>query len=124
MLMLTRYFEQSEFTCKCGCEFPYELTDNVYNLAVNLEIIRNYINSPIIVNSGYRCKKHNANEGGKSKSKHLIAIAADIKVKGLTPKQLASVIKKLMDEGKIKAGGLKAYRTFVHYDIRGNYVTW
>ncbi|MEB2775224.1 D-Ala-D-Ala carboxypeptidase family metallohydrolase [Algoriphagus sp. D3-2-R+10] len=123
-MQLTSNFALSEFTCKCGCTFPDELINNINELAINLQLIRYYIKLPIIINSGYRCPKHNKNEGGKSKSKHLTAIAADIKVKGLTPKQLAVIIKEMMNEGIIKSGGLKAYRTFVHYDFRGKYVTW
>lgn len=121
---LTENFNLSEFKCKCGCAFPELLLLNVIELADNLQVIRDEINLPISVNSGYRCKPHNKKIGGKVKSMHLLAKAADIRVKGLTPLELRNIIKKLMNEGKIKKGGLKAYSTFVHYDIRGIYTTW
>ncbi len=124
MKQLTENFSDSEFLCKCGCVIPDELQDNLFLLVLNLQIIRDYIDQPISVSSGYRCVKHNRKVGGKPKSYHLSAMAADIKAKDYTPKELAKKIKELIDKKLILAGGLKAYTTFTHYDFRGKYVTW
>ena len=123
-MQLTKNFTLDEFKCKDGSQVPSELLDNVRELANNLQIIRDKLNKPIKITSGYRSKNHNAKVKGKPKSQHLLAKAADIKIDGMTPKEVASEIKKLMDSGLIKAGGLKAYANFTHYDIRGKYVTW
>jgi hypothetical protein len=45
-------------------------------------------------------------------------------VKGHTPKQVADAIEFLINQGKMREGGLKAYGTFTHYDIRGTKARW
>jgi hypothetical protein len=42
----------------------------------------------------------------------------------MTPKQVANTIEKLISEGKMKQGGLKAYGSFTHYDCRGVRARW
>jgi uncharacterized protein YcbK (DUF882 family) len=51
-------------------------------------------------------------------------MAADIKVKGLTPLEVYNAIEKLIADGKMKQGGLGLYRSWVHYDIRGVKARW
>ena len=51
-------------------------------------------------------------------------MAADIKVKGMTPKQVKAVIEDLIDDGIMKQGGVGIYKTFVHYDVRGKRSRW
>jgi predicted oxidoreductase len=54
----------------------------------------------------------------------LLGKAADIVVKFKTPDEVANAIKYLISEGKMKQGGLSAYDTFTHYDIRGYKARW
>lgn len=119
-------FQLHEFDSHDGAKMPAGAKRNVLKLIENLEIIREALgNKPITITSGYRSKAHNNSlPNPKPNSQHLLGNAADIKVKGMTPARVAKVIKSLMDEGKIEAGGLKAYKTFVHYDRRNKYVTW
>jgi uncharacterized protein YcbK (DUF882 family) len=51
-------------------------------------------------------------------------MAADIQVSKMTPEQVAKAIELLIAEGKMKEGGLGIYRTWVHYDVRGNKARW
>lgn len=51
---------------------------NLIKLAAMLQIIRDYYGQPIIVSSGFRCKKLNKAVGGASNSDHLFGCAADI----------------------------------------------
>ena len=97
---------------------------NVIELAFNLQIIREAIGKPIIINSAYRTPEYNKSIGGASKSQHLLGKAADIRVSGLTAKELHQVIEGLIKKGEIKEGGLGLYNTFVHYDIRGTKARW
>ncbi|MGV4453154.1 YcbK family protein, partial [Ornithobacterium rhinotracheale] len=97
---------------------------NLRELAQNLQVLRNYLGKPIIVNSGYRSVAHNRKIGGKVNSQHLQGKAADIRVDGVTPERLASIIERLIYNGKMKQGGLGIYPTFVHYDIRGTKTRW
>ncbi len=123
-MRLTKNFSLPEFASKDGAYFPEDVKVNLQELANNLQIIRDHFDKPIDINSGYRSPAHNERVGGAKNSYHLKGMAADIKIKGVGTKVIAGQIKMLMDAGKIKPGGLRAYRTFVHYDIRGKYKTW
>lgn len=117
---VTANFSYSEFQCRCGCQLPTHAKIAIRCVAKQLEVIRSVIDRPIIVNSGYRCERHNYRVGGAAGSLHLAAMAADIRVNALTPRQLGDVIRSLRNSGRIAAGGLSIYNSFVHYDIRGN----
>lgn len=122
--MITNNFHKIEFESKDGSDMPNDVYKNIKELAQNLQIIRNHIGKPIIINSAYRSPAHNRRIGGVRNSFHTKGMAADIVIKGLSPKKLARIIKKLMNEGKIKKGGIGLYNTFVHYDTRGYFAKW
>ena len=76
---------------------PYntEVLDNLLLLIANvLQPLRDYVNRPIIINSGYRSYSLNANVGGVINSQHLTGQAADFTIKGLTVKQTMELVKK------------------------------
>lgn len=98
---------------------PPEFMANATLLLENLQVIRDAANAPITIISGYRSAARNAAVGGKDKSLHLQAAAADIKIKGMTPTQVHTLITKLIKEGKVYNGGLGVYDDFCHYDVRG-----
>ena len=123
-MQLTKNFSKSEFDSKDGLPMPFEVLQNVQELAVNLQMLRDYIGTSISINSGYRSAKHNKKIGGSVNSQHLLGNAADIVVTGKTPKEVKEIIENLISEKKMKQGGLSAYPTFVHYDIRGGKARW
>lgn len=123
-MKITENFRLSEFDCKDGSELPTALLPNVLDLADNLQVLRDYLGVPIKINSAYRSLEHNRKIGGTTSSQHLLAKASDIVVKSKTPKEVADIIEHLISEGKMTQGGLKAYGTFTHYDIRGNKARW
>ena len=123
-MQLTKNFSKSEFDSKDGVPMPFEVLQNVQELAVNLQMLRDYIGNSISINSGYRSPKHNKKIGGSVNSQHLLGNAADIVVTGKTPKEVKEIIENLISEDKMKQGGLSAYPTFVHYDIRGAKARW
>jgi len=94
----------------------------IKEVANQLQVIRDHIGRPITVNSGYRSPKHNKAIGGASNSFHMKGMAADIRVDGMSPKELAAIVTALIIEGKITPGGVGLYNTFVHYDIRGKHI--
>lgn len=58
---------------------------NLKFLSHNLSLVRERFNTPIIVNSGYRCPELNKAVGGVPNSRHQEGLAADIRC--LTPGQ-------------------------------------
>lgn len=121
---LTKNFSKSEFDCNCGCDMPEDVFDNVKLHAKNLQVIRDFLNESIRINSGYRCPSYNYKVGGASKSQHLTGNASDLVAHDHTPKQLADVIEGLIRIGAIEEGGLGRYDTFTHYDRRGTKARW
>ena len=121
---LTKNFNLSEFRCKDGTDVPDEYMENVEKLATNLQVLRDHIGMPIVVISGYRSPKYNRRIGGAKKSQHMLAKAADIKVKGMHPDQVRNEILTLIKQGKMATGGVGRYTTFTHYDVRGWNARW
>ena len=123
-MRLTKNFSLSEFDCKDGTEMPSELLTNVLELAENLQVLRDFVGVPIRINSAYRSLQHNSKIGGSTNSQHLFGKAADVVIESKSPEQVANIIKALISEGKMKQGGVSAYNTFTHYDIRGHKARW
>jgi uncharacterized protein YcbK (DUF882 family) len=80
-------------------------------------VLRDAVGKSISITSGYRSSQHNKKIGGAKDSQHVKGMAADIKVAGMTPKEVALVIEGLIESGKMKQGGIGIYTSWVHYDI-------
>ena len=63
-------------------------TANLVRTAELLEQVRALLNKPILVNSAFRSKPVNDSVGSKDTSQHRLGCAADIRVPGMTPKQV------------------------------------
>ena len=72
-----KHFAPHEMACKC-CG-ALDMNDHFMGMLDNL---REEVCMPVIINSGYRCPKHNAEIGGSKNSAHLEGKAADIRVGG------------------------------------------
>ena len=121
---LTKNFSLREFRCKDGTDVPSDLRENVILLCQNLQVLREHINKPIRIISGYRSPKYNRRIGGARKSQHMTAKAADIRVTGMTPQELKDIIESLISEGRMMKGGIGLYTSFLHYDVRGRNARW
>ena len=121
---MTKNFKIKEFECKCGCDMPLEVYENIIKLASQLQFLRDYTGRPITINSAYRCPEHNAKVGGSKTSQHLLGKAADITIQSLKPIEVYALIEDLIDMGHMLQGGLGLYDTFVHYDIRKTKARW
>ena len=108
-------FTRDEFACKCGCGF-----DEIDPLLVStLQRLRDEVQLPVVVNSGCRCKAHNAAVKGSKSSQHLRGKAADIKIDGMTSGQIIDVIRRLYLDGEIYVGYVYAINgRSVHVDVR------
>lgn len=126
-MKLTKNFNLSEFECKDGSKMSSEVLANIKIVAINLQILRDYIGKPIKINSAYRSVSHNRAVGGAKNSQHLLGKAVDIVVEGYTPDEVFDIVQNLrrnpMLEGVIFQG-LGRYNTFLHLDIRDNYSVW
>lgn len=106
-IQLSKNFRLDEFKCKCGKCDPVLVDDQ---LIAWLQKIRDHFGKSVNINSGYRCVKHNASPevGGSPTSHHVKGMAADIRVEGITPAEVA----KYAESIGIQRIGL--YDTFVH----------
>lgn len=118
---LSEHFISSEFDCHgSGCCFETIINEK---LVEYLEKIREHFKQPITITSGYRCPTHNKNVGGATGSRHSKGDAADIVVKGVTPRTVAQYAE------SIGILGIGLYETqsdghFVHIDTRDYRSFW
>jgi uncharacterized protein YcbK (DUF882 family) len=122
-MQLTTNFNLSEFN-KHNFALNETVLRNIQALANNLQVLRDEVKKPIKITSGYRSPEHNAKVGGVKSSKHITGEAADFKIAGMTPKEVAAVIEKLIAAGKMEEGGIGIYSTWVHYDHRNTKARW
>lgn len=116
---VAKYFRRDEFACKCGkCGgFPAEPSPALLRV---LDQIREHFGSPCHVNSGVRCKDHNAAVGGANNSQHLYGTAADIRVDGVAPLTLYKYAETLLPD----SGGIGLYSWGIHVDVRKQKARW
>lgn len=86
----------SEIGARRGLDNTPNATEisNLVRTALLLEQVRVLVKKPIIINSAYRSKAVNDAVGSKDTSQHRIGCAADIRVPGMTPKQVVEAIMK------------------------------
>lgn len=132
MSQITKFFNLEEFQCKCGCEMPDAVEDNIVNLLVPfMHPPRLWLGLVWIVTSGYRCVPYNRSKGGVPNSQHILGTAADIVVKGVPIYSLRDMLNLGLKAHKHGPGGLGYYpkyggsvnRTrdrwgFLHIDLR------
>ena len=108
-------FTRDEFACPCGCGF-----DDIDPLLVStLQRLRDEVQRPVRVNSGCRCRAHNAAVKGSKSSQHLRGKAADIKIDGMTSQQIIDILRRLYLDGEIYVGYVYAINgRSVHVDVR------
>lgn len=85
-----KYFEQSEWACKCGCG----LNNVDHTLVTVAERTRKYFNAPMTISSGLRCPTRNVQAGGVSDSRHLTGKAMDFCVRGKSASQILAYVQK------------------------------
>ena len=113
---LSKNFKSTEFDCKGKNCCSITLVDD--DLVGFLQMVRANFGKAVIIDSGYRCKEHNKSVGGASKSKHLDGMAADIKIKGVEPIEVAKYCE------LIGVKGIGLYDWGVHIDTRSKKAFW
>ena len=113
---LSKNFQVKEFACKDGSD-PVFISTELVEL---LQKIRDHFERPVTITSGFRTAKHNKAEKGAKYSQHLYGTAADIKVAGVKPADVASYAETLLPN----SGGIGRYKTFTHVDVRPTKSRW
>lgn len=116
-IQLSKNFVSTEFDCNsknCSCT----LTQIDSKLVDYLQKIRDHFGKPVKISSAYRCPIYNAAVGGTSGSKHMSGQAADIKIEGVSPLEIAKYAE------SIGCLGIGHYDTFVHIDTRTTKFFW
>lgn len=109
-VLLAPNFKVKEFSCKDGSDVIF-IAPALVDI---LQKIRNHYGKAVNINSGYRTPAYNKKVGGATYSQHLYGTAADIRITGVKPKDLAAYIETLMPN----YGGIGIYKNFVHVDVR------
>ncbi len=113
---LSPNFKVAEFRCKDNSDVIFIAPE----LVALLQKIRDHYGKAVNINSAYRTPTYNKKVGGATYSQHLYGTAADIRINGVKPKDLAAYIETLMPN----YGGIGIYPTFVHVDIRKTKSRW
>lgn len=111
---LSDNFTLGEFACKDGSDFVLVHP----SLVALLQNVRDHFGRAIHINSAYRTPNHNRNVGGSPKSKHMLGMAADIKIRGVSPDAVARYLE------ECDPGGVGRYDTFTHVDVYGALRRW
>lgn len=116
-----KYFKFKDIYVHCA---NYEIQDSfdkghVDSLLVLLQwldIFREYLNMPIIINSGYRSPVHNASVGGSANSQHMLGEAVDFKVIGLSIDAVYLHLKDWIKDAGLESvfGQIIIYPSFIH----------
>jgi len=125
-MKLTTNFSLSEmlisgaaYRCKYYEQFaPSEnVIQNLKELCENvLQPLRDELNLPIHVSSGYRCKRVNDKIGGAKTSQHVKGQAADIQIAGMTT---IDICKKIIEINIDFDQMIEEYGSWVHISFNG-----
>lgn len=107
-----QHFKVREFACKDGSQVVF-IDDYLVSI---LDILRNQVGKPVYINSGYRTPTRNKAVGGAKYSYHMRGMAADIRVNGMTAKEIANKLNKIIPS----ECGIIVYASWVHVDTRPN----
>lgn len=113
---LSENFKVKEFACKDGSDVIFVAPE----LVEVLQKIRTHFGKAVNINSAYRTPTYNKKVGGATYSQHLYGTAADIRINGVAPKDIAAYAETLLNG----TGGIGIYSNFVHIDVRKGKSRW
>ena len=106
MTKLSEHFHDYEFKCCCCGKITVSAA-----LILKLQELRDTINKPIRITSGYRCPIENKKVGGAKNSAHLLGEGADIQTE-------LSTVTLAMIACLIKGIRIGMYTNHLHIDVR------
>lgn len=105
-----QHFKVKEFACKDGSQVVFI---DSYLVSI-LDILRNKVGKPVIINSGYRTPQRNKEVDGTKYSYHMRGMAADIRINGMSAKEIANKLNEIIPD----ECGIIVYKSWVHFDVR------
>ena len=105
-----QHFKVKEFACKDESQVVFI---DSYLVSI-LDILRNQVGKPVYINSGYRTPTRNKAVDGAKYSYHMRGMAADIRINGMTAKEIANKLNAIIPD----ECGIIVYSTWVHIDTR------
>lgn len=115
------HFKLSEFACECkdkDCLGKIPRLRMKQELIDALNRIREELGQPVVVTSGFRCKRHNTAIGGAVNSRHMSGDAADIRPASGSADDLELLWKVCEREAAIVGLGDGRRKGFIHVDCR------
>lgn len=103
------HFKLSEFACPCCRQVILHPL-----LLKKLSKLREMVDRPIYINSGYRCPRYNLKVGGIKTSYHLLGLAADVRAEGMSALELLEYAEIINFSGI----GFYEKKNFLHLDVR------
>lgn len=113
---LSDNFKVKEFACKDGSDVVFVSPE----LVKILQKVRERFEKPVIINSAYRTPTYNKKVDGATYSQHQYGTAADIRIDGVSPTDVAAYVETLMPD----SGGIGIYSAFTHIDVRTAKSRW
>ena len=108
-IIIAPHFNLSEFACPCCHKVMLHPL-----LLLKLVALRNVLEKPVYITSGYRCPSYNRKVGGVGNSYHLIGLAADIQAKDINLMELLAYAEEIDFTGI----GFYEKKNFLHLDVR------
>ena len=115
------HFAPGELACRCagrGCAGEYFHEPRLLDA---LEQLRADVDRPLRINSGRRCRLHNAAVGGAPLSMHRLRVAVDVSVAGWGDEARRRLLRTARTLG---FGGFGYARSFLHLDLRARPAEW
>lgn len=103
---MRNHFTNEELRCPCCNELSFSA-----DMLEKLNKARRIAGIPFVINSGYRCFKHNQEVGGKETSAHLAGLAVDIECTNSRARML--ILSSLISMGFTRVG---IGSNFIHVD--------
>ena len=112
------YFDYDEFDSPDKPGSGSQMNDKLLQA---LDYVRQQLERPLSVNSGYRTEEHNKHVGGVPDSQHLLGNAADISIDS---QEMGDAIEYWFLDYCGPKVGIGRYNTFIHLDVRNTKARW